>query len=57
MPYQTHRKRWYQLVENFDIYQHVKNQRITHLFLEILQRPCILVILSTLGIPGHAHQV
>ena len=29
---------------------------IPHLFLEILQRYCKLVILGTLGTPGHAHQ-
>ena len=32
-----------------------KKNFILHVFLEILQRSCKLVVLGTLGIPGHAH--
>ena len=48
------------IVSNFrklDVYHHGKLNSITHFFLKILQRYCILVILRSLGMPGHAHQI
>ena len=39
-----------------DFYKHAKNQLQNILFLTIMQWYGILVILSTLDIPGHAHQ-
>ena len=47
----THLKWYYQLEEPFDVYLLAKDQFILHVFLEILQRYCKLV-LRALGMPG-----
>ena len=56
MPGYGQKKRWYQLVESFDIYFHTKIKFMPHLSFEILLRYCKLIILSTLVMPLNRHQ-
>ena len=43
----------YQFDKTFNVYQQAKNQH--HVFLEILQRYCKLVVFGTLGLSDYAH--
>ena len=43
----------YQFDKTFNVYQQAKNQH--HVFLEILQRYCKLVVFGTLGLSGYTH--
>ena len=56
IPSHAYKNWYYQLAKNFDVYLNKKLKFIFNFFLEILQRFCKVVILSTLGMPIQTHQ-
>ena len=50
-------KSQYQFVGHFHSYLDVKINSILHVFLKILQKYWKLVVLDTLGMPGHTHNM
>ena len=55
IPGYTEPKWYYQLVENFCVYLHAKNQLHPPRFSEDIAKICKLLIFGILGIPGYAH--
>ena len=56
MPGYGQQKRWYELVENFDVFIFIRKIKfVSYLLLEILLRYGRLVILGTVGMPHHPH--